>query len=41
MTKLRDGGGIYVNGATNITAPSLMADNWVTDDRAVFAVRMT
>lgn len=38
MTKLRDGGGIYVNGATNVTEPSLMAYNWVDRDLAVFAV---
>lgn len=36
MTQLRDGGGIYVNGATS--APNLMANNWVDHDEAVYAV---
>jgi hypothetical protein len=36
MTRLRDGGGIYVNGATS--APNLMARNWVDSDEAVYAV---
>ena len=36
MTQLRDGGGIYVNGATS--APNLMSDNWVDHDEAVYAV---
>ena len=38
MTKLRDGGGIYVNGATNNDTSSLMSRNWVNADEAVFAV---
>lgn len=38
MTKLKDGGGIYVNGATNGSYPSLMANNWVNNDEHVFAV---
>ena len=36
MTRLRDGGGIYVNGATS--APNVMARNWVDSDEAVYAV---
>ena len=38
MTRLRDGGGIYVNGATSNDTTSLMANNWVDADEAVFAV---
>lgn len=39
MRLLRDGGGIYVNGAENASWPSTMHDNYVTGDMAVFAVR--
>lgn len=38
MRLLRDGGGIYVNGAENKDYESVMAHNYVTDDEAVFAV---
>jgi hypothetical protein len=39
MSKLRDGGGIYVNGATNLTfGHSYATNNWVDTDEAVFAV---
>jgi uncharacterized protein (DUF2249 family) len=38
MSKLRDGGGVYVNGLTQDAYPSLMVDNFVTADEAVFAV---
>lgn len=38
MQRLRDGGGIYVNGATNGSYPSFIANNWVDHDESVFAV---
>jgi hypothetical protein len=39
MTKAKDGGGIYVNGATNSSrGGSVMAHNWVSTDEHVFAV---
>ena len=38
MKVLRDGGGIYVNGAQNASWPSVVSDNWVDSDSAVFAV---
>ena len=38
MQFLRDGGGIYVNGATNSSWPSSITNNWVDQDDAVFAV---
>lgn len=38
MSKLRDGGGIYVNGLTQPAFPSLMSRNSVLADEAVFAV---
>lgn len=38
MSKLRDGGGIYVNGLTQPAHPSLMSENSVEADEAVFAV---
>ena len=38
MRLLRDGGGIYVNGAENKTWPSSMHHNYVNGDMAVFAV---
>jgi hypothetical protein len=36
MSKLRDGGGIYVNGETS--SPNVMANNFVDQDLAVYAV---
>jgi hypothetical protein len=38
MRLLRDGGGIYVNGAENRSYESVMAYNYVEFDMAVFAV---
>jgi len=38
MRLLRDGGGIYVNGAENKSFESVMAHNYVEQDMAVFAV---
>jgi hypothetical protein len=38
MRLLRDGGGIYVNGAENKSFESVMAYNYVEQDMAVFAV---
>ncbi len=38
MRLLRDGGGIYVNGAENRSYESVMAYNYVEQDMAVFAV---
>ena len=38
MTKLRDGGGVYVNGAQNVSWPSVTSNNWVDSDEAVYAV---
>jgi hypothetical protein len=38
MRLLRDGGGIYVNGAENKDFESVMAYNYVEQDMAVFAV---
>jgi len=38
MSKLRDGGGVYVNGLTQPAFPSLIARNSVEADEAVFAV---
>lgn len=38
MRLLRDGGGIYVNGAENASWPSTMHDNFVDGDNAVFAI---
>ena len=38
MSKLRDGGGVYVNGLTQKAFPSLMSGNSVEADEAVFAV---
>lgn len=38
MTKMKDGGGIYINGATNGSHPSTVHHNWVTRDEHVFAV---
>lgn len=38
MRLLRDGGGVYVNGAENSTFESTMHDNFVDGDGAVFAV---
>ena len=39
MAKLKDGGGIYVNGATNPEHGwNTMSNNWVNNDEHVFAV---
>ena len=38
MTKLRDGGGIYVNGWTNPSYRNIMSHNWCDTDEAVFAI---
>ena len=38
MTKLRDGGGIYVNGWTNPSYRNTMSHNWCDADAAVFAI---
>lgn len=38
MRLLRDGGGIYLNGAENASWPSAMHHNFVTGDNAVYAV---
>lgn len=38
MRVLRDGGGIYLNGATNASFPSVVSGNWVDYDNAVYAV---
>ena len=38
MTKLRDGGGIYVNGWTNPSYRNTMSHNWCDADEAVFAI---
>jgi len=38
MSKLRDGGGVYVNGLTQRAFPSYMQGNSVEADEAVFAV---
>ena len=38
MTKMKDGGGIYVNGYTNDKWTNVMSHNWVDHDMHVFAV---
>ena len=39
MSKLKDGGGIYVNGATNPEYGwNTMSNNWVNNDEHVYAV---
>ena len=36
MTKMRDGGGIYLNGDTNAVYTNTLAHNWVDADENVF-----
>ena len=38
MAKMKDGGGIYVNGYTNDKYTNVMSHNWVNHDEHVFAV---
>ena len=38
MAKMKDGGGIYVNGYTNDKYTNVMSHNWVDHDEHVFAV---